>query len=283
MVTKKFGWTGVEVPVIGQGTWMIEGGREAEERAVEALRRGLDLGLSHIDTAEMYGNGRAEELVAEAIAGRRDEVFLVSKVLPSNASYRGTLRACERSLRRLRTAWLDLYLLHWPGRHPLAETMLAMEELAAGGLTRFIGVSNFDVDDLRAAQKALRRERLACNQVLYHLGDRGIERRLIPYCAGQEITVVGYSPFGHGNFPSVGTGGGRVLARVGERHGRTARQVALNYLTRNPSVFTIPKASSQEHVCENSGGAGWKLSGEEIDEIEKAFPAPGRDTPLGMI
>ncbi len=155
MMRKTFGWTGVEVPVIGQGTWMIEGSREAERRAVEALRAGLDLGMTHIDTAEMYGNGRAEELVGEAIRGRRQEVFLVSKVLPSNASYEGTLKACERSLRRLGTDYLDLYLLHWRGGSPLRETMRAMEALVAAGKIRFLGVSNFDVEDVQAAQAAL--------------------------------------------------------------------------------------------------------------------------------
>ena len=190
MLKRKFGWTGVEVAMIGQGTWMIEGGRETESRAVEALRLGLDLGMTHIDTAEMYGDGHTEELVAEAIAGRRDQVFLVSKVLPSNASYEGTLRACERSLRPLKTDWLELYLLHWPGSHPIIETMRATEKLVAEGLVRFIGVSNFDVEELKEAERALKNERMACNQVLYHLGERGIERRLLPYCNERRIAVV---------------------------------------------------------------------------------------------
>ena len=175
MVKRKFGWTNVEVPIVGQGTWMIEGSQAQEQRAVAALRLGLDLGLTHIDTAEMYGNGRAEELTAEAVGHRRSDVFLVSKVLPSNASYDGTLRACERSLKRLRTDILDLYLLHWSGRHPIRETMRAMETLVNRRFIRFIGVSNLDLDELKEAQRALRHERLACNQVLYHLGDRGIE------------------------------------------------------------------------------------------------------------
>src|SRR5215471_11744090 len=177
METRRFGWTDAVVPVIGQGTWQIEGSAEQERRAVETLKLGLDLGMTHIDTAEMYGNGRAEELVADAIAGRRDQVFLASKVLPQNASYEGTLRACERSLRRLKTTWLDLYMLHWPGNHPIGETMRALEKLVADGLVRHIGVSNFDVEDLKPAEAALRHVRLACNQVLYHLGERGIERR----------------------------------------------------------------------------------------------------------
>jgi diketogulonate reductase-like aldo/keto reductase len=283
MTKRKFSWAGINVPVIGQGTWMMEGSREVEKRAVEALRLGLDLGMTHIDTAELYGDGRVEELVAEAITGRRDEVFLASKVMPSHASFEGTLRACERSLKRLRTDWLDLYMLHWPGNHPIRETMRAMEKLVEEGLIRFIGVSNFDVEDLMAAESALRNERMASNQVLYHLGDRGIERRLLPYCARREIAVVAYSPFGHGNFPSPNSIGGRVLAEIAERHGRTPRQVALNFLTRHPSVFTIPKTTRPERVRENAGGMGWTLTREEIAAIDRAFPAPDYDVPLGVV
>jgi diketogulonate reductase-like aldo/keto reductase len=283
MTKRKFSWAGINVPVIGQGTWMMEGSREVEKRAVEALRLGLDLGMTHIDTAELYGDGRVEELVAEAITGRRDEVFLASKVMPSNASFEGTLRACERSLKRLRTDWLDLYMLHWPGNHPIRETMRAMEKLVDEGLIRFIGVSNFDVEELMAAESALRNERMASNQVLYHLGDRGIERRLLPYCARREIAVVAYSPFGHGNFPSPDSIGGRVLAEIAERHGRTPRQVALNFLTRHPSVFTIPKTTRPERVRENAGGVGWALTREEIAAIDRAFPAPDYDVPLGVV
>ena len=283
MLKRKFGWTGVEVPVIGQGTWMIEGGRETESRAVEALRLGLDLGMTHIDTAEMYGDGHTEELVAEAIAGRRDQVFLVSKVLPSNASYEGTLRACERSLRRLKTDWLDLYLLHWPGSHPITDTMRATEKLVAEGLVRFIGVSNFDVEELKEAERALKNERITCDQVLYHLGERGIERRLLPYCTERRIAVVGYSPFGHGSFPSPRSAGGRVLAEIAKRHGRTPRQVALNFLTRHPCIFTIPKTTQPDRVKENSGCVGWELTADELAAIDHAFPPPDHDTPLGMI
>jgi diketogulonate reductase-like aldo/keto reductase len=283
MIQRAFAWTGVEVPVIGQGTWNLEGGRDKERKAVEALRAGLDLGMTHIDTAEMYGNGRAEELVAEAIAGRRDEVFLVSKVLPSNASHKGTIAACERSLARLKTDRLDLYLLHWRGGYRLQETMRAMEELLAHGKVRYFGVSNFDVADVREAQAALSGGRMACNQVLYHLHDRGIERKLIPYCKANQIAVVGYSPFGHGQFPSARTAGGRVLEEIGKRHDRTARQVVLNFLTREAVVFAIPKAGSTEHTRENGGGAGWKLTAQELAEIDRAFPAPDRDVPLGML
>ena len=283
MVKRKFGWTNVEVPIVGQGTWMIEGSQAQEQRAAAALRLGLDLGLTHIDTAEMYGNGRAEELTAEAIGHRRSDVFLVSKVLPSNASYDGTLRACERSLKRLRTDILDLYLLHWSGHHPIRETMRAMETLVNRRFIRFIGVSNLDLDELKEAQRALRHERLACNQVLYHLGDRGIEYRLLPYCAEQQIAVVAYSPFGHSRFPSPASRGRGVLATLARNHGRTVRQVVLNFLTRHAGVFTIPKASQKEHVRENSQSMGWELSSVDLKAIDAAFPSPDHEVPLGML
>ena len=283
MTQRPFGWTGALVPVIGQGTWMIEGSAEAERRAADALRTGIDLGLTHIDTAEMYGSGRAEEIAGQAIAGRRGEVFLASKVLPSNASYEGTLRACERTLRCPGTDCLDLYLLHWESEHPIGETMRAMQRLIDDGLIRFAGVSNFDVDQVRAAQSALRHHKLASNQVLYHLGERGIERKLIPYCREQGIAVVAYTPFGREKFPKPLSPGGRVLAEIAQRQGRTVRQVILNFLTRLDGVFTIPKAGNLEHTRENAGGAGWALAPEDIAAIDRAFPAPTRDVPLAML
>jgi len=273
----------VEVPLIGQGTWMIEGSRESELRAIDAIRTGLDLGLTHLDTAEMYGSGRAEELAGKAIARRRDQVFLVSKVLPANASYDGTLRACERSLQRLGTDHLDLYLLHWESSYPIRETMRAMEKLVDDGRIRFAGVSNFDVAQVKAAQAALPHHRLAANQVFYHLKGRGIERKLIPYCQSQEIAVVGYTPFGRGAFPPPNSTGGKALASVAERNGRTVRQVILNFLTRLPNVFTIPKAGNPEHTRENAGATGWTLPEEDGAAIDRAFPAPSRDTPLAML
>jgi len=283
MTNRKFGWTGVEVPIIGQGTWMIDGNSEKESRAIQTLRLGLDLGMNHIDTAEMYGNGHVEELVGEAIAGRRDEIFLVSKVLPSNASYEGTIKACKRSLKRLKTDWLDLYLLHWRGSYPLSETMRAMEKLVAEGLVKYIGVSNFDVEDLKEAEQVLQTEQIACNQVLYNLRDRGIERRLLPYCSKKRIAIVGYAPFGHGNFPSPSSREGKLLIEIGRRHNRTPKQVALNYLTRHPSTFTIPKTTRSERVRENSGGVGCQLTEDEVNEIDRAFPLPLSGTPLGVI
>ena len=273
----------MDVPVIGQGTWMIEGSREKERLAMEALQTGLDLGLTHIDTAEMYGNGRAEELTGEAIGGRRESVFLVSKVLPSNATYDGTLRACERSLARLGTDHLDLYLLHWESSHPIAETMRAMERLIDQKQIRFAGVSNFDAQQVEAAQAALRHHKLAANQVLYHLQERGIERKLIPYCQQHGIALVGYTPFGRGAFPRAASAGGKVLDEVAQRNGKTVRQVILNFLTRLEGTFTIPKSSDAAHTRENAGGAGWTLSPDDVQAIDRAFPAPTRDEPLAML
>ena len=266
--------------LIGQGTWLLEDGNRA--RAVEALRLGIDLGMTLIDTAEMYGNGAAEEIVGEAIAGRREGLFIVSKVLPSNASYDGTRRACERSLKRLGIDRLDLYLLHWPGSHPIGETMRGLESLVRDGRTRYIGVSNFDIEELRTAERATKNERIACNQVLYHLGNRGIERKLIPYCRERGIAVMGYSPFGHRSFPKASTRSGRVLADVAESNGKTPRQVVLNFLTRG-GVFAIPKSGSPEHVRENAAGVGWRLSDEDAAALDQAFPAPDHDVPLGII
>jgi diketogulonate reductase-like aldo/keto reductase len=275
-----FGWTGEQVPLIGQGTWMIEA--KPVDRAVEALRIGVGAGMTLIDTAEMYGDGRAEEITGQAIHGLREQVFLVSKVLPSNASYDGTRRACDRSLKRLGTDHLDLYLLHWPGSHPIAETMRGLESLVAEKKTRFIGVSNFDVDLLEEARSALRNERLACNQVLYHLADRGIERRLIPLCRKYEIAVMGYSPFGDRDFPKKGSAGFKVLQTIAGQHGATIRQVILAFLIRD-GVFAIPKSGEPDHVRENAGAAQVKLTEADLAEIDRAFPAPAHDTPLGMI
>jgi epoxyqueuosine reductase len=231
MIRKPFGWTGSEVARIGQGTWDIPESGARRQEAVAALRRGIELGMTHIDTAEMYGGGRVEEIVGEAIAGiDRAALFLTTKVLPSNASYDGTIAACERSLRALGTEYVDLYLLHWPSAYPIRETMRAFEALVQQGKTRFIGVSNFDVDELAAAQAALERERLAANQVLYHLGERGIETRLMPYCAQHGIALVGYTPFGRSRFAAAENRNG-VLARIAAKHGKTIRQVILNVLT----------------------------------------------------
>ena len=262
MITRPFGSTGVSVPAIGQGTWRMGESRDAQKDEVAALRLGIELGLTHIDTAEMYGDGGAERVVAEAVAGRRDGVFIATKVHPTNASYTGTLKACERSLRRLNTDYVDLYLLHWwSDRYPIAETMKAMEELVRRGLVRLIGVSNLDVAQMKAAQAALGRERLACNQVLYHLRDREIEKDVLPYCEAQGIAVVGYTPLARGGFMRG------VVAEIAKKHGRTPRQVALNFLTRRPSLFTIPKASRLEHVRENAAALDFTLSPDDLAAI----------------
>ena len=276
MSKREFGNTGDRVSIIGQGTWQMR------RNAHEALIAGIELGMTHIDTAEMYTG--AEEIVAEAIRGRRKDVFLVSKVVPSNASYKGTLRACDASLKRLKTDYLDVYLLHWwSGSHPIAETMRAMEELVTAGKIRYIGVSNLDVEELKKAQKALSRDKIVCNQVLYHLRSRAVENRLLPYCESQGIAVVGYSPFGQGDFPAPSSKQGKALAAIAERHRGTPRQVALNFLTRRPSLFTIPKASHVDHVRENGGGSGWQLTAEDLQLIDSVFPRPSPDAPLDMI
>jgi diketogulonate reductase-like aldo/keto reductase len=273
VTNKPFGSTGVDVSTIGQGTWDIpESGARAEE-AIRALRRGIELGMTHIDTAEMYGSGRAEEMVGEAIAGvPRERLFLASKVLPGNASYKGTISACERSLRRMRVDYLDLYMLHWPSGHPLEDTMRALETLVAQGKTRFIGVSNFDVEDVGEAQSYLREIPLASDQVLYHLKERGPESRLIPYCRKHHIAVVAYTPFGRGRFPRKEIEPHGIIGRIAAKHRKTARQVLLNFLTREPNAFAIPKASRIEHVEENAGAAGWRLDAEDVAEIDAAFP-----------
>src|ERR1700675_873647 len=244
MKSRKFGSSEGEVSVIGQGTWYID--RGDRKHAIAALRRGVDLGMTHIDTAEMYGD--AELVIAEAIAGRRDDIFLVSKVVPSNASRRGTITACERSLARLNTDRLDCYLLHWRGSYPLDETIAAFEELARAGKIRSWGVSNFDTDDLNELLAVAGKGNIACNQVLYHLQERAIEHAVIPWCEQHGVTVVAYSPFGHNDFPSPRSKPGAVLQAIADAHKATARQVALSFLTRAPSVFAIPKASSVQHA-----------------------------------
>lgn len=258
------------MPVIGQGTWNLE--RVESGQAVATLRAGLDLGMTHVDTAEMYGAGRVEEVVGEAIAGRRDEVFLVSKVLPRNASFAGTLRACEASLQRLRTDRLDAYLLHWPGAHPLEQTVAAFERLQRDGKIRAYGVSNFDADEIDDAVAIAGDGRIGCNQVLYHLRERAIEEEVIPRCAHHGVAVVAYSPFGSGRFPAPASSGGRVLGAVAHGRGTTPRQVALAFLVRRADVFAIPKASTLEHVRENATAGDLVLTQVEVKRLAAAFP-----------
>ena len=277
MQFRQFGPTRRDVPIVGQGTWEID--EDRRELAVEALRRGLDEGMTHIDTAEMYGD--AELLIAEAISGRRDEVFLVSKVLPQNASTTGVIEACERSLSRLRTDRLDCYLLHWRGRIPLRETFAGFEELVRSGKILSFGVSNFDVDDLDEALHIVGPGRIACNQVLYNLEERAIEHEVIPWCNRHDAAVVAYSPFGHGRFPDEHSPGGRVLAQIAAAHDATPRQIALAFLTRR--AFAIPKASTPEHAAENAGAGDLKLSEREVAQIDAAFPRGPKPASLPMI
>jgi diketogulonate reductase-like aldo/keto reductase len=279
MKSRPFGSSQRDVSVIGQGTWYID--RGDRKRAVVALRRGVDLGMTHIDTAEMYGD--AELVIAEAIAGRRDEIFLVSKVLPSNASRRGTITACERSLARLKTDRLDCYLLHWRGSYPLAETVAAFEELVSAGKIRSWGVSNFDAGDLDEMLAVAGPGRIACNQVLYHLQERAIEHAVIPWCAQHGVAVVAYSPFGHDDFPSPRSKAGQALQVIAEAHGASPRQVALSFLTRDPAVFAIPKASSAEHAADNAAAGELVLDDREIAELDRAFPRGPKPRGLPML
>jgi diketogulonate reductase-like aldo/keto reductase len=275
VIARRFGPLDRDVPVIGQGTWNVPLRGERAEDAKRALRRGIELGMVHIDTAEMYGDGGAERLIGEAIRGLpRAQLFLVSKVLPSNASYEGTLRACEVSLQRLGVEYLDCYLLHWRGSVPLGETMHALETLVRQGKIRTLGVSNFEVDDLDEARAALEREPLACNQVLYNLGERTVEQHELPYCRENGIALVAYTPFGRGDWAE--RRGAQTIEQVARKHGATARQVILAFLTRDSNAFAIPKASSIAHVEENAGAGELRLDEADMAAIDAAFPVRKR-------
>jgi diketogulonate reductase-like aldo/keto reductase len=281
MQRRTFGPTGVAVPVIGQGTWQLRDAAAAER----SLRLGLDLGVNHIDTAELYRG--SEEIVGRAIQGRRDDVFLVSKVLPRNASYRGTIEACAKSLRRLETDHLDVYLLHWvDGSHPAEDTFRAMGELADEGKVRWVGVSNHTVEEMEQAQAALGpKHRLVCNQVYYDLAHRHVETMLLPYCRQKGVAIVGYSPFGsgRGTLPEASSKPGRVLEDVASRHGVTPHQVVLAFLAREPEVFLIPKAEKEAHVRDNAAAGALKLSRDDVAALDAAFPVPDRARELPVI
>ncbi len=281
VTTRLFGSSGRPVASIGQGTWKIEA--SAAESAVAALRRGLDMGLTHIDTAEMYGSGASEKIISKAIEGRRDEVFLVSKVLPSNASRNGTIAACEKSLSRLRTDRLDCYLLHWRGHFPLQETLSAFDTLVGQGKILSWGVSNFNVRDLNEVAEIAGAGHPACNQVLYHLQERAIEHSVLPWCRKHGSAVVAYTPFG--TRPAIFDGTSkqaRVLREIADAHKVTPRQVALRFLLRNPEVFVIPKASNIAHVTANAAASSWALSEEETAKIDAAFPLGKAQSELPM-
>jgi len=281
MPSRPFGRSGVMVPLVGQGTWNME--RDEWRETIRALRCGIDLGMTHIDTAELYGSGRVETIVAEAIEGQRDRVFLASKVLPHNATEAGTIGACEASLRRLRVEVIDLYLLHWPGSHPLEGTIRAFERLRRDGKIRHYGVSNFDEEELEEAVRLAGPGRIACNQVLYHLEERAVEHAVLPACERLEVALVAYSPFGSGRFPSPRSPGGRVLEEIASARGATPRRVALAFLARHPSVFHIPKASVVAHVEDNAAAAKLTLTEDETARLEEVFPLGRRRRGVPML
>lgn len=269
---------GEAVPVLGQGTWYLGEGLRPRAVEIAALRLGIDLGMSLIDTAEMYGNGATEELVGEAIAGRRDEVFLVSKVLPGNATAGGTVAACDRSLRRLRTERIDLYLLHWRGAIPLAETLAGFEALIRAGKIRYWGVSNFDVADLEELWSTQGGREAATNQVLYNLTRRGIEWDLLPWCRERGIPIMAYSPIEQGRLL-----GHPVLREVAARQDATPAQAALAWVLRHPDVIAIARSGEPNHVEENGAAPGLRLTEQDLAALERAFPPPTGPRPLEML
>lgn len=270
--------SGESVPALGQGTWNMGDRPDRRAGEIAALRAGLDLGMTLIDTAEMYGDGNAEELVGEAIAGRREEVFLVSKVLPSNATQHGTVAACERSLKRLCTDRIDLYLLHWRGNVPLGNTLEAFERLQRDGKIRHWGVSNFDLDDMQELASLAGGESVAANQVLYNLARRGIEYDLLPWSSARRLPTMAYSPVEQGRLLRQ-----PVLHQVAARLGATPAQVALAWVLRRGDVIAIPKAGSVEHVRENRAALDLGLHAEVLAELDRAWPPPRRKQPLEMI
>jgi diketogulonate reductase-like aldo/keto reductase len=259
----------MELPHLGLGTWGMGERRARRADEAAALALGLDLGVRLIDTAEMYGDGGAEQVVAEAIRGRRDDVLVVSKVLPHNASREGTVRAAERSLKRLGTDRIDLYLLHWPGRHPLEDTFEAFDRLVDQGKIVHYGVSNFDVDDLERCAALPAGAGVAANQILYNLTRRGVEHRLLPWCRRHDTVVMAYSPLEQGRLP-----GNETLRSVARRHGCSTAQVALAWVLAQPGVMAIPKAARPLHVRENVAASDIRLSDEDLAQLDRAFPRP---------
>jgi diketogulonate reductase-like aldo/keto reductase len=269
---------GERVPALGQGTWHMGENRRAKTEETAAVRLGIELGMTLLDTAEMYGSGIAEEIVAEAAKGLRDKLFIVSKVLPHNASSNGVVAACENSLRRLQTDRIDLYLLHWRGGVPLAETLAGFLRLKRAGKIRHFGVSNFDLADMQEWTKLAGGAAVAANQILYNLARRGPEWELVPWCRERHIPIMAYTPLGHGQIlrnPAV--------AEVARRRGAAPGQVALAWLLAQPGTIVIPKAAQQEHMRENRGALDLKLEAEDLADLDRAFPSPKGRTPLGML
>jgi diketogulonate reductase-like aldo/keto reductase len=268
---------GRSVPALGLGTWYMGESAGTHEAEVRALQTGLDLGMTLIDTAEMYAEGGAEEVVGDAVQGRRDEVFIVSKVLPFNASRKGTIAACEASLRRLGTDHIDLYLLHWPGSHPLAETIEAFEALQAAGKISGYGVSNFDVAEMAALERAAGTGACQTNQVLYNLSRRGIEWDLMPWARERAIPLMAYSPLEQGRLRD------KRLDSVADKHGVTAMQVALAWVLRDPSIIAIPKASNPLHVQANNAALELVLDKDDLALLDRSFPAPSQKQALEIL
>ncbi len=269
---------GTKLPVLGIGTWRMGERRQDRAAEVAAIRLALDLGVTLIDTAEMYGEGGAEEVIAEAVKGKRDGLFIVSKVYPHNASRAGVTAACERSLKRLKTDRIDLYLLHWPGSHPIAETVAAFQQLVAAGKIRHWGVSNFDLDEMQEVWGLKGGAGCAVNQVLYNLTRRGIEFDLMPACRKRAMPIMAYSPLEQGRLTHRS-----VLEAIGRRHGASAYQVALAWTLRQDGVISIPKAVRPGHLRENIKALDIKLTKEDLAELDRAFPPPKKKTALGML
>jgi diketogulonate reductase-like aldo/keto reductase len=270
--------SGEEVPIFGQGCWNMGESVAKRKDEVAALKLGIDLGMTLIDTAEMYANGGSEEVVGEAIAGRRKDVFVVSKVLPSNATKRGTIAACERSLKRLKIETLDLYLLHWRESLPLDETVAGFTSLVKAGKIRYWGVSNFDVSDMEDLMKVPDGKAVATNQVLYNLNRRGVEYDLIPWCVARKIPIMAYSPLDQGRLLRAAT-----LKEIAARHDSAPAQVALAWLLEMKGVISIPKAGNEQHVREDHGALKVHLSKDDLSALDRAFPPPAKKKPLGMI
>ncbi|WML48698.1 aldo/keto reductase [Neobacillus sp. PS3-34] len=288
MLYTKLGRTEEKIPVIGQGTFKYgEDVNEAKEE-IEALRFGIENGLTLIDTAEGYGNGGSERIVAEAIKDCRNDVFISTKVLARNCSYQGVIDAAEASLERLKTSYIDLYFQHWPSmEHEVEETMRGMAYLVDKGLVKYIGVSNYTPELMETAWKALGKHALTCNQVGYHLNDRRIENNVLPYCQERGITVMGYSPFGYapelfGNqgFPKSGSNERQALDEIGAKYDKTAYQVALNWILRQKGLVSIPKAKNKSHIKSNLEALGWELDAEDLAQMNVLFPKPVEDMPL---